>query len=109
MKVVLLNGSRREAGCTYTALSVVADVLKENGVDAEIIHAVPTDDVVKAVAEKVKEADGLVVGSPVYWASPSGEIISFMDRLAGMADPQTGRCRRIGSPRRHDSYAGRTE
>ena len=40
---------------------------------------------VKAVAEKVKEADGLVVGSPVYWASPSGEIISFMDRLAGMA------------------------
>ena len=85
MKVVLLNGSRREAGCTYTALSVVADVLKENGVDAEIIHAVPTDDVVKAVAEKVKEADGLVVGSPVYWASPSGEIISFMDRLASMA------------------------
>lgn len=85
MKVVLLNGSRREAGCTYTALSVVADILKENGVDAEIIHAVPTDDVVKAVAEKVKEADGLVVGSPVYWASPSGEIISFMDKLAGAA------------------------
>ena len=92
MKVVLLNGSRREAGCTYTALSVVADVLKENGIDAEIIHAVPTDDVVKAVAEKVKEADGLVVGSPVYWASP-----------------QTGcRCR-IGSPGWHDSYVGRTE
>ena len=85
MKVILLNGSRREKGCTYTALSVVADTLRENGVDAEIIHAVPTDDVVKAAAEKINEADGLVVGSPVYWASPSGEIISFMDKLAGTA------------------------
>lgn len=85
MKVVLLNGSRREGGCTYTALSVVADALKEEGIDTEIIHAVPTDTVVKAVAEKMKEADGLVVGSPVYWASPSGEIISFMDKLAGIA------------------------
>lgn len=85
MKVVLLNGSRREAGCTYTALSVIADTLKENGIDTEIIHAVPTDDTVKAVAEKIKEADGLVVGSPVYWASPTGEIISFMDKLSGIA------------------------
>ena len=42
MKVILLNGSRREKGCTYTALSVVADTLKENGIDAEIVHAVPT-------------------------------------------------------------------
>ena len=41
MKVILLNGSRREKGCTYTALSVVADTLRENGIDTEIIHAVP--------------------------------------------------------------------
>ena len=85
MKVILLNGSRREKGCTYTALSVVADTLKENGIDAEIVHAVPDDATVDAVAEKMKAADGLVIGSPVYWASPSGEIISFMDRLAGKA------------------------
>ena len=85
MNVVLLNGSRREAGCTYTALSEVAKVLQENGIDTEIIHAVPTDDVVASVAEKMKTADGLVIGSPVYWASPSGEIISFMDKLAGTA------------------------
>ena len=85
MKVILLNGSRREKGCTYTALSVVADTLKENGVDAEIVHAVPDDATVNAVAEKLKTADGLVIGSPVYWASPSGEIISFMDKLASKA------------------------
>lgn len=85
MKVILLNGSRREQGCTYTALSEVAKTLKENGVDSEIIHAVPTDDVVKMVAEKMKTADGLVVGSPVYWASPSGEIVTFMDKLAATA------------------------
>lgn len=85
MKVILLNGSRREAGCTYTALSEVAKTLQENGIDTEIIHAVPTDDVVASVAEKMKTADGLVIGSPVYWASPSGEIISFMNKLAGTA------------------------
>ena len=85
MKVILLNGSRREKGCTYTALSVVADTLKENGIDAEIVHALPDDAIVDAVAEKMKTADGLVIGSPVYWASPSGEIISFMDKLAGKA------------------------
>ena len=85
MKVILLNGSRREKGCTYTALSVVADTLKENGIDAEIIHAIPDEATVNTVAEKMKTADGLVIGSPVYWASPSGEIVSFMDQLAGKA------------------------
>ena len=85
MKVILLNGSRREKGCTYTTLSVIADTLKENGMDAEIIHAVPDTATVNAVAEKMKTADGLVIGSPVYWASPSGEIVSFMDQLAGKA------------------------
>ena len=63
MKVILLNGSRREKGCTYTALSVVADTLKENGIDAEIVHALPDDATVDAVAEKMKAADGLVIGS----------------------------------------------
>lgn len=85
MKVILLNGSRREKGCTYTALSVVADALNANGIDTEILHAVPTADVVKRAAEKIKLADGLVVGSPVYWASPSGEIVSFLDQLSGTA------------------------
>ena len=85
MKVLLLNGSRREKGCTYTALTEIAQTLAKNGVDSEIIHAVPTIENIKAVAEKVKSADGLVVGSPVYWASPSGEIIEFMDKLSSLA------------------------
>lgn len=85
MKVLLLNGSRREKGCTYTALSIVAEALGKHGIDTEIIHALPTDDAVSEVAEKLKTADGVVFGSPVYWASPSGEMLYFLDRLAGKA------------------------
>lgn len=85
MKVLLLNGSRREKGCTYTALSIVAEALKADGIDTEIIHAVPSKECVQAAAAKMKDADALVVGSPVYWASPSGEIVSFMDQFAAAA------------------------
>ncbi len=87
MKVLMINGSRREKGCTYTALSIIADVLKEYGIESQILHvgvrAVngEIDEVVKEAAEIMKSADALVVGSPVYYASPSGEVIAFMDRL----------------------------
>lgn len=92
MKVVMVNGSRRENGCTYTALNIVAEVLKEQGIDSEIIHvggrAVngEIDACVKEVAESIKTADGFIVGSPVYYASPSGEIMVFLDRLFGVAE-----------------------
>lgn len=86
MKVLLLNGSPRKEGCTYTALSEVAAVLNENGIDTEIFQAGdPGRENVKAAAEKMKTADALVVGSPVYWASPSGQIIEFMDQFVSMA------------------------
>ena len=86
MKVLLLNGSPRKEGCTYTALCEVAAALKENGVDSEIFQAGnPDTENVKAAAAKMKEADGLVIGSPVYWASPSGQIIEFMDKFCSMA------------------------
>lgn len=91
MKVLLLNGSRREKGCTYTALSLVAKELEAAGIDTEIIYiglnAVngKLDALVKDVAAKMKETDGLVVGSPVYYASPTGEIQVFLDRFAGVA------------------------
>ena len=91
MKVVLVNGSRREKGCTYTALSEAAKVLNENGIETEIffvgLRAVngEIDLAVKEVAEAVKTADGFIVGSPVYYASPSGEILAFLDRLFGVA------------------------
>ena len=69
MKVLLLNGSPRKEGCTFTALSEVAKTLNQNGIDTEIFQA----------------GDALVVGSPVYWASPTGQIIEFMDKLCSMA------------------------
>ena len=87
MKVVLVNGSRRDAGCTYTALSVVAKELEAQGIETEIVAVGSRvvkgelDAVVKEVGAKVTDADGLIVGSPVYYASPTGEIMMFLDRL----------------------------
>jgi len=87
MKVILVNGSRNDNGCTFTSLGVVAKALEANGVEAEVISVGKmvfdgkVDEAVKLVGEKMKEADGLIVGSPVYYASPSGEIVMFMDRL----------------------------
>ena len=76
MKVLLLNGSPRKEGCTYTALTEIAETLKKNGVEAEIFQAGdPSQENVDAAAAIMKEADALIVGSPVYWASPSGQII----------------------------------
>ena len=76
MKVLLLNGSPRKEGCTFTALSEVAKTLNHNGIDTEIFQAGnPDTDNVKAAAAKLKEAD----------ASPSGQIIEFMDKLCSMA------------------------
>jgi multimeric flavodoxin WrbA len=91
MKVLLFNGSRREKGCTYTALSLITKELEKAGIDTEIIYiglnAVngKLDALVKECAAKMKEADGLVIGSPVYYASPTGEIQVFLDRFAGAA------------------------
>ena len=87
MKVLLINGSRRKSGCTYTALCEVAGALQKEGIETEILYvgldAVNgnIDQAVKEAGELVKEADGIVVGSPVYYASPSGEVLSFLDRL----------------------------
>lgn len=86
MKVLLLNGSPRKEGCTYTALTEIAKTLKKNGVEAEIFQAGdPSQENVAAAAAIMKEADALIVGSPVYWASPSGQIIEFMDKFASKA------------------------
>ena len=68
MKVVLVNGSRRDAGCTYTALSVVAKELEAQGIDTEIVAVGSRvvkgelDAVVKEVGAKITDADGLIVG-----------------------------------------------
>ena len=87
MKVILFNGSRNEKGSTYTALNLVAESLKENGVETEIFWVGgraltgEIDALVDEAVEKLQGADGIVLGSPVYYASPSGEMVAFLDRL----------------------------
>lgn len=91
MKVLMINGSRRENGCTYTALEIIGSELKARGIDYEILHIGTKvvegqmDEVVLTAKDKMKEADALIVGSPVYYASPSGEVIAFLDRFWGTA------------------------
>ena len=103
MKVLLLNGSPHKNGCTYTALSIIAEQLEKNGVESEIVHlaakpvrgcsgcgtckksgkkrCVFLDGGVNEVIDKLEAADGLIVGSPVYYASPNGTVLSFLDRM----------------------------
>ena len=101
MKVLLLNGSTRRDGCTYTALSQVAHALEQEGMETEILQmgngpvrdcigcdkcaelgrCVFADDVVNQWLEKAREADGFVFGSPVYYAHPTGQLLSVLDRL----------------------------
>ncbi len=101
MKVLLVNGSSNLKGCTYTALSEVAGVLEQNGIETEFVQlgngpirdcigcgacrnnggvCAFNEDNVNAFIQKAKEADGFVFGSPVYYAHPSGRLLSFMDR-----------------------------
>lgn len=100
MKVLLINGSPNMKGCTYTALTEVEKTLHEAGVDTEIIHVGNKDlrgcigcrqcktngkcvfnDLVNEVAPKFEECDGIIIGSPVYFASANGTLVSFIDRL----------------------------
>ena len=77
MKVILFNGSRNEKGSTYTALNLVAEELGKNGIETEIFWvgeralSGEIDSLVDEAIEKIQGADGMVLGSPVYYASPS--------------------------------------
>ena len=100
MKVLLVNGSYHEKGCTYTALAEVAKALNANGVETEIywlgqnqvsgckgcwackkVKKCVIDDGVNEFVVKAAEFDGFVFGSPVYYASAAGALVSFMDRV----------------------------
>lgn len=124
MKVILVNGSPKEKGCTYTALCEVADTLEKNGIETEIfqVGAKPVagcigcgacmktgkcfvEDPVNVFLEKAKDADGFVFGSPVHYAAASGAITSFLDRafygkgslFAGKPGAAVVSCRRGGA------------
>ena len=94
MKVLMMNGSRREEGCTYTALTMIGEALKEEGIDWEIVQLGKDsvngnlNQLVETLKEKCQEADAFVFGSPVYYASPSGEIQLVLDRLFSCAGDQ---------------------
>jgi len=101
MKVLLINGSPNAKGCTFTALSEVERILQENGIETEITQignkpirgcvdcggctgkerCAFNDDIVNEMLEKMEQADGLIIGSPVYFASPNGNLISMLDRF----------------------------
>ena len=100
MKVLLVNGSPHEAGCVYTALSEIQGQLKKHGIQSEIFQigtepvrgciacggcaklgkCVFDDDVCNKLVEKMLEADGVVIGSPVYYAGANGALCAVLDR-----------------------------
>ena len=126
MKVLLVNGSPHQTGCTCTALEEVASTLREAGVETEMVwlgvkplagcigcgvcaekKACFRDDLVNDFLDKAAGADGFVFGSPVHYAAAGGAITSFMDRafyagnrrgvFAGKPGAAVVSCRRGGA------------
>lgn len=100
MKVLLINGSPNEFGCTYTGLAEIEKTLRNEGIETEIVYlgtgdiagcracgacsslgCCVIDDIVNETAAKLDDIDGIVVGSPTYYAGMSGHLKSFLDRL----------------------------
>ena len=100
MKVLILNGSPHKDGSVFTAINELCGALIAEGIETDVVHVGAKDirgciacrqctelgrcvfdDEVNEIAEKFREADGLVVASPVYYASPNGTLLSLLDRL----------------------------
>ena len=130
MKVLLINGSPKEKGCTYTALLEISKTLQEEGVDSEIYNIgnspiapcracgacgklgrCAIDDEVNELLERLNEFDGIIIGSRVHYASASGGTVAFLDRLfyanarAGKADLRMKPGSAIASARRAGTTA----
>ncbi len=102
MKVIAINGSPREKGNTYTAINLAAEQLRAEGIDVEIVHignktirgcqscgfcyksennlCAIKDDVLNETVLKMRDADGIIIGSPVYYSGIAGQMKSFLDR-----------------------------
>ena len=125
MNVLLINGSPHKNGCTFIALSEVAGALNSNGIDTtffhlgmkpvagcmacnkcrELGHCVLQDEPMTTCVELLQQADGIIIGSPVYYAGPAGSLCAFLDRLfyaagrfmTGKPAAATVNCRRGGA------------
>ena len=125
-KVLLINGSPHEQGNTYLALNEAASALNEQGIETEILwigtkpvrgciacntcaargdgHCVFNDDLCNQVIDKLNAADGLIVGSPVYYGTPTGNVLNLIHRMlyagarvAGKPAAAVAVCRRGGA------------
>ncbi len=102
MKVMLINGSAHQKGCTYTALCEIASILTEENIESEIVQlgskpirdcigcgkcadldnaCVFDDDAINELIKKAEKVDGFIFGTPVYYAHPSGRVLSALDRM----------------------------
>lgn len=124
MKALLINGSPNEHGCTYTALHEIEKTLNKHSIETEILYLGKKpiagciacgkcgetgkciwNDEVNVVLEKLNSIDAIIVGSPVYYAGPSGQLTAFLDRLfytggakmAGKLGASVVSCRRGGA------------
>ena len=119
MKVLAFNGSPRSYGNTYLLLKKVCDVLEDNGVETEIINVgtrnihgciacgkcrendnslcVFTDDIINECVEKIKEADGILLGSPVYLRGLTSQMKAFIDRVGYVCRPNRLLKRKVGA------------
>ena len=100
-KVLLVNGSPHKNGCVFTALSEVAETLKKYNIETEIFHignepvrgciacrkceelgkCAFDDDVCNELLKRIQESDGLIMGTPVYYAAPNGALCAILDRV----------------------------
>jgi multimeric flavodoxin WrbA len=100
MNVLLINGSPHKSGCTFTALSEIAGEVEKQGIETHIFHIGTKairgcvacgqcnadghcsygGDVVNECIDLMQKADGIIVGSPVYYASPNGALLALLDR-----------------------------
>ena len=100
MKVLILNGSPKDNGNTALALREMMPIFEEAGIEVDYVHVghltikgctgcaacfklgkCVQDDIVNVVSEKFKECDGMIVASPVYYASANGALVALLDRL----------------------------
>lgn len=127
MKVLTINGSPQLHGCTARALDEVENELRRQGIEVERVEAGKKDvrgciacnycyehgkcvfnDIVNETAPKFREADGVIVGTPVYYAGANGQLLAFLDRLFYSTKGTVDKTMKLGAPVVSSRRAGST-